>query len=256
MSRRLSQASTHPQPVFRSFLSSSKARFACSMPPSFCTNFTAASICSSDDFRFAVCSVISPSCRWNSLLFTNRQTTGAASTVKSTCLVKIRTGTPNCSRAMSPEQNRRSGFVTSVDSRVERWRGGLGGAYLFPTLSVAGASVSPPCSVSTSRSSNRACGFPAHGSPTGFARQHTMARSRLGRDSDDFTTFADKQSSFRDRLVLNGVNRQSQSPDCWSLPVTCQKSGSFPPPALPGFISSTGLSATPDDPACPSRESS
>ncbi len=33
--------------------------------------------------------------------------------------------------------------------RVERWRGGLGGAYLLPTLSVAGASVSPPCSVST-----------------------------------------------------------------------------------------------------------
>ncbi len=33
--------------------------------------------------------------------------------------------------------------------RVGRWRGGLGGAYLLPTLSVAGASVSPPCSVST-----------------------------------------------------------------------------------------------------------
>ena len=88
-----SWASPDLQPVFRSFLSSSKARFACSMPPSFCTNFTAASICSSDDFRIAVCSLISPSCGWSSLLFTNRQTTGAASTVKSTCLVKIRTGT-------------------------------------------------------------------------------------------------------------------------------------------------------------------
>ena len=110
-----SWASPDLQPVFRSFLSSSKARFACSMPPSFCTNFTAASIFSSDDFRIAVCSLISPSCGWNSLLFTNRQTTGAASTVKSTCLVKIRTGTPNCSRAMSPEQNRRSGFVPSGD---------------------------------------------------------------------------------------------------------------------------------------------
>ncbi len=33
--------------------------------------------------------------------------------------------------------------------RVGRWRGGLGGAYLLPTLSVVGASVSPPCSVST-----------------------------------------------------------------------------------------------------------
>ncbi len=143
--------------------------------------------------------------------------------------------------------------LASVDSRVERWRGGLGGAYLFPTLSVAGASVSPPCSVSTSRSSNRACGFPAHGSPTGFARQHTMARSRLGRDSDDFAIFADKQSSFRDRPVLDGVDRQSQSPDSGSLPGTRQKSGSFPPPALPGFISTTSLSATPNGPVCSSR---
>ena len=115
----------------------------------------------------------------------------------------------------------------------------------MPTLSVAGASVPPPCSVSTSRSSNRACGFPAHGSPTGFARQHTMARSSFGRDPNDSTIFADKQSSFRDRSALNGVDRQSQSPGCWSLPETRQKSGSFPPPALPGFISTTNLSATP-----------
>ena len=63
-------------------------------------------------------------------------------------------------------------------SRVERWRGGLGVAYRFPALSSAGASLAAPCSVSTSRSSNRACGFLAHGSPTGFSRQHTMARSR------------------------------------------------------------------------------
>ena len=30
-----------------------------------------------------------------------------------------------------------------------------------------------PCSVSTSRSSNRTCGFPASGSPTGFTHPHT-----------------------------------------------------------------------------------
>ena len=30
-----------------------------------------------------------------------------------------------------------------------------------------------PCSVSTSRSSNRTCGFPASGSPTGLTHQHT-----------------------------------------------------------------------------------
>jgi len=32
-------------------------------------------------------------------------------------------------------------------------------------------------------------------------------------------------------------------------------SGSFPPPALTGFIGTTGLSATPAEPACPSRAS-
>ena len=47
--------------------------------------------------------------------------------------------------------------------RVERWRGGLGFAYLFPALSLAGASLALPCPVSTSRSSNRTCGFPASG---------------------------------------------------------------------------------------------
>jgi len=51
--------------------------------------------------------------------------------------------------------------------RVERWRGGLGLAYLLPALSSAGASIASPCSVSTSRSSNRTCSFPASGSPSG-----------------------------------------------------------------------------------------
>jgi len=42
-------------------------------------------------------------------------------------------------------------------SRVEMWRGCLGLAYLCPALSSAGASLSRPCPVSTSRSSNRTC---------------------------------------------------------------------------------------------------
>ena len=54
---------------------------------------------------------------------------------------------------------------------------------------------------------------------------------------------------------LNGVDRHCQSPDSWSLPVTRQKSGPFPPPALPGINSTTGLSATPYGPACSSRSS-
>jgi hypothetical protein len=56
--------------------------------------------------------------------------------------------------------------------RVETWRGGLGRAYRFPALSSAGASLAPPCSVSTSRSSNRTCRSPASGShsePQAFA---------------------------------------------------------------------------------------
>jgi hypothetical protein len=36
-----------------------------------------------------------------------------------------------------------------LTSRVGRWRGGLGVAYLFPALSSAGASIAQPCSVST-----------------------------------------------------------------------------------------------------------
>jgi len=51
----------------------------------------------------------------------------------------------------------------AFQGRVERWRGGLGGAYLLPALSFAGASLAQPCSVSTSRSSNRTCRFPASG---------------------------------------------------------------------------------------------
>ena len=54
------------------------------------------------------------------------------------------------------------------------WRGGLGAAYLFPPLSSGGASIASPCSVFTSRPSNRTCGFPASGSPTAVAFRHTL----------------------------------------------------------------------------------
>ena len=54
------------------------------------------------------------------------------------------------------------------------WRGGLEAAYLFPPLSSGGASIASPCSVSTSRSSNRTCGFPASGSPAAVAFRRTL----------------------------------------------------------------------------------
>ena len=56
------------------------------------------------------------------------------------------------------------------------WRGGLGSAYLLPALSAAGASLSGPCSVSTSRSSNRTGLFQASGSRR---KAHGVAHGKL-----------------------------------------------------------------------------
>ena len=56
------------------------------------------------------------------------------------------------------------------------WRGRLGSAYLLPALSSAGASLSGPCSVSTSRSSNRTCGTTASGSRR---KCHDVAHGKL-----------------------------------------------------------------------------
>ena len=62
--------------------------------------------------------------------------------------------------------------------RIEMWRGGLGWAYPLPPLSSGGASIARPYSVSTSRSSNGACGFPAHRSRMGH---HAFALGGLTR---------------------------------------------------------------------------
>ena len=53
---------------------------------------------------------------------------------------------------------------------------GCGGleAHLFPPLSSGGASIAASCSVSTSPSENRTCGFPTSGSPTDVAFRHTL----------------------------------------------------------------------------------
>jgi hypothetical protein len=64
-------------------------------------------------------------------------------------------------------------------SRVESRCGAvvLGWAYLCPALSVAGASLALPCSVSTPRSSNRAGGFPAPGFRTRLYYIYCFTRS-------------------------------------------------------------------------------
>ena len=67
--------------------------------------------------------------------------------------------------------------------RVENWRGVLGGAYPLPALSFSGASLAQPCSVSSSRSSNRTGGFPASGSRTRLVEVvnllHAFAHGKL-----------------------------------------------------------------------------
>jgi hypothetical protein len=71
-------------------------------------------------------------------------------------------------------------MISDRMGRVEMWRGGLGWACLFPALSSAGASLSKPCSVSTSRSSNRTGAINASGSRRkhhGFAHEKLRFRS-------------------------------------------------------------------------------
>jgi hypothetical protein len=65
-------------------------------------------------------------------------------------------------------------------SRVEMWRGCVGTAYLLPALSSTGASLAGPCSVSTSRSSNRTCGATASGSRRRLTRSPTEGWQSAG----------------------------------------------------------------------------
>ena len=72
---------------------------------------------------------------------------------------------------------------TQSSGGVGMWRGGLGAAYPLPVLSGAGVSLADPYSVSTSRSSNRTCGFPASGFRT---RTHACAHGKLRVSTDSF----------------------------------------------------------------------
>src|SRR5262245_38894005 len=103
------------------------------------------------------------------------------------------------------------------------WRGGLGGAYLSPALSSAGASRAPPCPVPTPRSSNRTCGSPASGSPTGFTDRPT--------GTPDGTPLVGPYSPFRDRRAVvlglldlaanpQAVGRFQSAPEVRPLPST------------------------------------
>ena len=115
----------------------------------------------------------------------------------------------------------------------------------MPALSFAGASLVQPCSVSSSRSSNRTGGFPASGSRTGVTVGHTAS----GRTPSPGNRAA---SGTFGRIE---VARHMPIARPLFLPTAFQNQGSFARPALPGFIATTSLSVTPGGRACPSRAS-
>ena len=97
--------------------------------------------------------------------------------------------------------------------------------------------------VSHPRSSNRTCGFPASGFPTGFIARPTMSLGfARGSCAVRSNTFARRYSPFRQ--VLPFVVFAGRRPITVASPSsrTHQKSGSFPPPALPGLNARTTLS--------------
>ncbi len=102
-----------------------------------------------------------------------------------------------------------------------------------------------PCSVSTSRSSNRTCGFTASGSPTGFGH-----RAHGGETPSLDALTIPRRLAFCSEVLDNMVTLRALVASR-SLP----KQGPFPPPELPGLDGTMGLSDSPRGPACPSRAS-
>jgi hypothetical protein len=62
--------------------------------------------------------------------------------------------------------------------------------------------------------------------------------------------------AFRSSRTSSEFRRVAPISRASRLPAPVLNQGPFPPPALPGLLSTTGLSATPSRPACPSRASS
>ncbi len=99
--------------------------------------------------------------------------------------------------------------------------------------------VSPP------RSSNRTCGFPASGFPTGFIARHTVD-GQFGLVSRDDTVARTHLRLATERVRtlpnLTGVARLIANHRSFACSQACRKSGSFAPPALPSFNARTTLS--------------
>ena len=64
--------------------------------------------------------------------------------------------------------------------------------------------------------------------------------------------FASACGTFRSSRTLSEFYRVAPISCALLLPEPALNQGPFPPPALPGFLSNTGLSATPPRPVCPS----
>ena len=67
--------------------------------------------------------------------------------------------------------------------------------------------------------------------------------------------FASACGAFRNAHTSSEFHRVAPISRALSLPTPALNQGPFPPPALPGLLGTTGLSATPSRPACPSRAS-
>jgi len=106
-------------------------------------------------------------------------------------------------------------------------------------------SIHRPCSVSTSRSSNRTGGFPASGSRTGVI---------VGPTASERTPSPGNRAASGTFGRIE-VARHMPIARPLFLPTAFQNQGSFARPALPGVDTTTNLSVTPDGRACPSRAS-
>ncbi len=105
-------------------------------------------------------------------------------------------------------------------------------------------------SVFPTRSSNRTCGFPASGSPTGFTARHTTdgLSTRVSRNNTQAVIslrLAAQLSPKRPDLI--GADRHCASHRSSASSKARQKSGSFAPPALPGINARMTLSDSRQD---------
>ena len=79
-----------------------------------------------------------------------------------------------------------------------------------------------------------------------------LAGDTLFPDHNPGPSFASACGAFRSSRAPAEFTRVAPISYALLLPTPALNQGPFPPPALPGFLSNTGLSATPSRPVCPS----